>query len=166
MEFFYLAIGLFVGAIIVWLGMKSRLTRQNSVLQQKLAESERLKQDEINSLDKEKSILNEKYINFQESNEKLNTEVSAERSRNKELTTLIATSEADYKNLKEKLDHQKTELEEMQKKLTMHFENIANKILKNNSLEFTQVNKKNINELLNPLRGFTTFPQLERIKIV
>ncbi len=152
MEFFYLAIGLFVGAIIVWLGMKSRLTRQNSVLQQKLAESERLKQDEINSLDKEKSILNEKYINFQESNEKLNTEVSAERSRNKELTTLIATSEADYKNLKEKLDHQKTELEEMQKKLTMHFENIANKILKNNSLEFTQVNKKNINEILNPLR--------------
>ena len=42
MEFFYLAIGLFVGTIIVWLGMKSKLTKQNGVLQQKLAESERL----------------------------------------------------------------------------------------------------------------------------
>ena len=152
MEFLYLAIGLIIGAVVIWLGMRSKLTTQKGDYQQKLTESERLKQDEINSLDKEKSIINEKYINLQEANEKSIIEVSAERSRNEKLTARIATAEADYKNLKEKLDSQKSELENIQKKFTTEFENIANKILKNNSLEFTQVNQKNIKEILNPLK--------------
>ncbi len=152
MEFLYLAIGLFIGGIVVWLGMRSKLTTQDGDFQQKLAESERIKQDEINSLDKEKSIINEKYTSLQEANEKSIIEVSAERSRNEKLTARIATAEADYKNLKEKLDSQKSELENIQKKFTTEFENIANKILKNNSLEFTQVNQKNIKEILNPLK--------------
>ena len=152
MEFLYLAIGLLVGAIIVWLGMKGKLTSLNSNFQQQSAEAERLKQDEINSLDKEKSILNEKYTSLQESYEKTVTESTAERNRNETLTAKIATADADYKNLKEKLDSQKAELEDIQKKFTTEFENIAHKILKNNSQEFTQVNQKNINEILNPLK--------------
>ena len=152
MEFLYLAIGLLVGAIIVWLGMKGKLTSLNSNFQQQSAEAERLKQDEINSLDKEKSILNEKYTSLQESYERTVAESTAERNRNETLTAKIATADADYKNLKEKLDSQKAELEDIQKKFTTEFENIAHKILKNNSQEFTQVNQKNINEILNPLK--------------
>lgn len=152
MEFLYLAIGLFIGGIVVWLGMRGKLTTQKGDFQQKFTALERIKQDEINSLDKEKSIINEKYTSLQEANEKSIIEVSAERSRNEELTARIATAEADYKNLKEKLDSQKSELENIQKKFTTEFENIANKILKNNSLEFTQVNQKNIKEILNPLK--------------
>lgn len=152
MEFLYLAIGLLVGSVIVWLGMRSKLATQKSDLLQKLAESETLKQDEINSLDKEKSIIHEKYSTLQESHEKIISDSSAERSRNEALTARIATAEADYKNLQEKLDSQKKELEDIQKKFTIEFENIANKILKNNSVEFTQVNQKNINEILNPLK--------------
>jgi DNA recombination protein RmuC len=152
MEFLYLAIGLFIGGIVVWLSMRSKLMTQKGDFQQKLTALELRKQDEINSLDKEKSILNEKCISLQETNEKIIAEVSVERSRNEELTTRIATAEADYKNLKEKLDSQKSELENIQKKFTTEFENIANKILKNNSLEFTQVNQKNIKEILNPLK--------------
>ena len=152
MEFLYLAIGLFFGAFVVWMGMRSKLTSQKTDLLQKFTETERIKQDEINLLDKEKSILNEKYKNLQETNENLAAEVSAGRSRSEELKTRLATAEADYKNLKEKLDNQKSELEDIQKKFTTEFENIANKILKNNSLEFTQVNQKNIKEILNPLK--------------
>ncbi len=152
MEFLYLAIGLLVGAIIVWLGMKGKLTSLNSNFQQQSAEADRLKQDEINSLDKEKSILNEKYTSLQESYERTVAESTAERNRNETLTAKIATADADYKNLKEKLDSQKAELEDIQKKFTTEFENIAHKILKNNSQEFTQVNQKNINEILNPLK--------------
>ena len=152
MEFLYLAIGLLVGAVLVWLGIRSKLSSQDSNFQQKIAETERLMQEEINRLDKEKSILNEKNSSLQKSYEKTVAESTAERNRNEALTARIATADADYKNLKEKLDFQKTELEDIQKKFTTEFENIAHKILKNNSQEFVQVNQKNINEILNPLK--------------
>lgn len=55
-------------------------------------------------------------------------------------------------NLSEKLHNQKAELEEIQKKFTTEFENIAGKILKRNSEEFTLANRKNIGEVLDPLK--------------
>lgn len=152
MEFLYLVIGLLVGAIIIWLGMKSKLTSANNEFQMQFAELERLKQDELNTLDKEKSLLEEKNSRLQESFDKTVSELSISRNRNEELNGQLIRLDADHKNLKEKLDHQKNELEEIQKKFTTEFENIAHKILKNNSQEFTQVNQKNINEILNPLK--------------
>jgi DNA recombination protein RmuC len=47
---------------------------------------------------------------------------------------------------------QKSEMEDVQKKLITEFENLANKILKQNTLEFTASNQKNIDELLKPLK--------------
>jgi DNA recombination protein RmuC len=58
----------------------------------------------------------------------------------------------EYLNLQEKLQTQKAELEEIQKKFTTEFENIANKILEKNSEKFTAANQKNISEVLNPLK--------------
>jgi len=64
----------------------------------------------------------------------------------------LAKAEADFNNLQEKLITQKQEMEELQKKFTVEFENIAGRILKQNSQDFTLVNQKNIGEILNPLR--------------
>jgi len=51
-------------------------------------------------------------------------------------------------------------MEELQKKFTLEFENVANKILKQNTVDFTQVNQKNIGEILNPLKEkILTFEQ-------
>ncbi len=55
-------------------------------------------------------------------------------------------------NLHEKLDSEKTQIENLQKKFTTEFHNIANNILKQNSLEFTDLNKKNIHDILVPLK--------------
>ncbi len=68
------------------------------------------------------------------------------------LNTQIARAETENKNLGENLEKQKAELETIQKKFTTEFENIANKILKQNSQEFTIVNQKNIGDILNPLK--------------
>ncbi|MCD4683648.1 MAG: DNA recombination protein RmuC [Bacteroidales bacterium] len=152
MEYLFLAIGIILGGIIVWLLLRSTLTKQKSNFQQDLSTLEQTKQEEINLLDKEKSILNEKNNTFQSANEKLTENLQNERSRSEELKTRIDKAEVEFKNLKEKLDTQKSELEDIQKKFTTEFENIANKILKSNSLEFTEVNQKNINEILNPLK--------------
>jgi len=64
----------------------------------------------------------------------------------------IATLETQNRNLTEKIETQKAELEELQKRLTSEFENIANKILKDRSEEFSAANHKNISEILNPLK--------------
>jgi len=56
------------------------------------------------------------------------------------------------KNITEKLENQKNEIENLQKRLTIEFENIANKILKERSDDFTVSNHKNLSEILNPLK--------------
>jgi DNA recombination protein RmuC len=55
-------------------------------------------------------------------------------------------------NLTEKLENQQSEIENQQKRLTAEFENIANKIMKQRSDEFSASNQKNIGDLLNPLK--------------
>jgi len=141
MEYIYLGIGIILGGIIGLLWMRNKLMKQKGDFEQK-----------INVLDKEKIVLSEKNSTIQTSNEKFAEELQNERNRSEELNTRIAKAEVEFKNMKEKLETQKLELEELQKKFTTEFENIANKILKQNSQEFTQVNQRNIGEILNPLK--------------
>ncbi len=78
-------------------------------------------------------------------------EVQALRAQVAEKLTLLATVEANNANLKEQLTVQKSEVEELQKKLTVEFENIANKILKERAAELSATSEKNIGAILNPL---------------
>lgn len=55
-------------------------------------------------------------------------------------------------NLEEKLANQATELDKLQEKFTKDFELIANKILKQNSDEFSQAHQKELAQILNPLK--------------
>ncbi|NDV47941.1 DNA recombination protein RmuC [Paludibacter sp. 221] len=64
-------------------------------------------------------------------------------------TTALRTQN---ENLVEKLNNQKQEIEALQKRLTMEFENIAGKIMKERSDEFSVSNYKSLNEILNPLK--------------
>ena len=74
------------------------------------------------------------------------SELSANRGM--EVAALKAVNE----NLAEKLENQKSEIEILQKRLTTEFENIATKILKERSEEFSVSNHKNLSEILNPLK--------------
>jgi DNA recombination protein RmuC len=56
------------------------------------------------------------------------------------------------KSLKEKLDTQKEEVQNLQKKFAKEFENLANKILEEKSNKFTEQNSKNLQEILKPLQ--------------
>ena len=55
-------------------------------------------------------------------------------------------------NLLEKLQTQKQEIEELQKRLTSEFENIASRILKERAADFSESNHKNLNQILDPLK--------------
>ena len=152
MEVLYLIIGIIAGAAVVWFASKSKLAKQKNEFLQKTGELEKSEAEKLNTLDKEKSIISEKYNDLLSVNEKLSDDLKSERTRAEELNTRIARAEVEFKNLREKLETQKEELENIQKKFTTEFENIASKILKQNSQEFTLANQKNIGDILNPLK--------------
>jgi DNA recombination protein RmuC len=79
-------------------------------------------------------------------------ELKEERQKKESLRGELATSQADNRNLQEKLAGQKEELEKLTQKFTTEFENLANKILTANSKTFAEQNKINLDTILNPLK--------------
>ncbi len=72
--------------------------------------------------------------------------------QNNELIAFKAQLETQNVHLEEKLTDQKEEIEKLQAKFTLEFQNIANKLLKENSSEFAQANQKRLDEILTPLK--------------
>ncbi|NOX85682.1 MAG: DNA recombination protein RmuC [Chlorobi bacterium] len=138
METLYLIAGLVAGAIIGYFvgrfGFKTRLSEVRSELQQQNA----VLQTKLDELKKEHEKLEEKY--------------NEESGGRHEAELRVATLKTDYDNLREKLETERKQLEELQKRFQTEFENIANKILKQNTLEFSQASAKNMSDLLNPLK--------------
>ncbi|MCK5337835.1 MAG: DNA recombination protein RmuC, partial [Bacteroidales bacterium] len=56
------------------------------------------------------------------------------------------------RSMQEKYEHYQKEVDKLQEKFKLEFENIASKILKQNTLDFSVSNQKSINEVINPLR--------------
>lgn len=80
--------------------------------------------------------------------QELTRQLEIANSRGMELATLKTVND----NLAGKLENQKSEIESLQKRLTTEFENIATKILKERSDEFSVSNHKTLSEILNPLK--------------
>ena len=64
----------------------------------------------------------------------------------------MSQAEESFKAQREKLIEQKQFVDESQQRFKTEFENVANKILKEKTAEFTEVNKLNLDTLLNPLK--------------
>lgn len=84
---------------------------------------------------------------LQENVRELKKEMESERSKVLELTNSLAATEADYRNLEEKLEERK----DMQEQFQAQFKNLANEILEDKSRRFTDQNQANISEILKPL---------------
>ena len=116
------------------------------------AEKLNLIQKALNESERQRAV-NEETIRLKtEENKRLQDELA----QNLVLSNLRAVEVAKLKtlndNLTEKLENQQSEIENQQKRLTAEFENIANKIMKQRSDEFSASNQKNIGDLLNPLK--------------
>ena len=130
-----MTVGLILGALVIggalgWFIHQSRVAR---TLQQKESELER-------------------YRHQANSEMELKAEVSAEREKVMSLTSELSAVQADYRNLQERLASQKSELEELQKKFSLEFKNLANQIFEEKSRKFTEQNRSNLGDLLNPLK--------------
>ncbi len=82
---------------------------------------------------------------------KLESENSSLKEKELELNKEISRISTINTNLNEKLEIQKEELQSLQEKFTLEFENLANKIFEEKSSKFTQQNRENIDQILKPL---------------
>lgn len=97
-------------------------------------------------------IEQEKSKNLHAQLEDTRRSLEAERQKVMELNNTLASTEADYRNLEEKLAERKKEIDTIQEKFTAEFKNLANEILEKNSAKFTDLNKSSMSELLSPLK--------------
>lgn len=124
-----LAIGFFLGNYIQHLKTKSNQS----------ALEEREQQMHTNL-----SVLQERLKEAEQSRQIL-------QSEKEQLGNRIVRAQADMEHLHDKNREQKEEVEKLQEKFTKEFENLANKILEEKSLKFTERNEKNIKDILTPL---------------
>lgn len=146
---YILAIALFcVGFLISWLLMSRKLSAWKAGAEDK----EKQIWTEKAEAEKQRVVEQETLRLRTEELQGLRRELSEQKSLSDARALEVAALQTQNKNLQEKLDTQKAELESMQKRLTVEFENIAGKILKERSEEFSISNHKNLSEILNPLK--------------
>lgn len=83
---------------------------------------------------------------------KTETELKDEREGHDHAKNRLAKAEEAFKAQEEKIINQKQEIEELHVRLKEEFENIANKVLRQNSEEFSKLNNEKLGLILKPLK--------------
>uniref|UniRef100_UPI004048C2F7 DNA recombination protein RmuC n=1 Tax=Flavobacterium sp. TaxID=239 RepID=UPI004048C2F7 len=136
-----LAIGLFLGKMLFTTKSQSEKSGLEERINGFLGQIEQLKiqfQTERNQFEKSFAQLSSEKENLQKEKESL--------------AIHLAKKENDFDNLLERNKEQKQEVEQLQEKFTKEFENLANKILEEKTVKFTEQNKENLKNILSPLQ--------------
>lgn len=154
----YLIIGIAIGVIIGLLLAKSKLRaeweQKNAETQQQLADSGALLAGTKADLAAANTLIAEK----NKATDSLKEELQLLKQENGHLSQRLATQTANNEALQEKLITQKEEMTALNKKFNLEFENIANRILEAKTEKFTELNKTNLNSILEPLgKNITEF---------
>jgi DNA recombination protein RmuC len=141
MNILMLVIGIVAGiAIGVLLSRSKSQTAETTFLKQ-LGDSE-----------KENAALTERSSQQKLQLETITLNLEEERKNSLDINWQVAQLKTTNENLLERLEGQKSEIQELQTKFKVEFENIANRILEEKSSKFTEQNKTNLDIILNPLK--------------
>ncbi|RKF03891.1 DNA recombination protein RmuC [Tenacibaculum lutimaris] len=143
---------LVIGFIIGNLLSKLKFKQQTTDLEKEIASLQNNQTSfEAQKREKEQFFSQQKEDFLKRLDEK--TKENNELRREKDFSSIeLARKNEELKNLQLKLNENKEEVENLQEKFTKEFENLANKILDEKSNKFTEQNKKNIKDILNPLQ--------------
>lgn len=134
MEYIWLLTGLAIGGVTAFVFLNAQKQKGSIDYEGKLRASE-----------ENNNFINKQLLELKE-------QLSLERKETLTLNSKLASREADYKNLNERLQEQKQQVSELQQKFAIEFKNLANDIFEEKSKKFTDQNKTNISEILNPLK--------------
>ena len=146
MDYIALIIGLLIGVV---LGILIGFLRKKSP---EIVDS--------NNLEIELGTLKNANVRLETELQQSKGELEVIRTKNEALVQSEATLNSKYESIQEKLVEHKSELSELQERFKKEFELIANKILEEKSVKFTDQNQKNIDSILTPLKErITEFQQ-------
>ena len=100
----------------------------------------------------DEKIAHQRVCDLNEENDSLKQEFKDEQAKTMELSKQLSVVETDYKNLRERMDDQKKELQSIQDKFSQEFQILANNIFEEKTKKFTDLNRLNLAEILNPLK--------------
>jgi DNA recombination protein RmuC len=139
MEQYIIGIFIFIIALLIGGFIGKLLTKNN--LEKEISELEIKNKLLLENLD-----LNSITIN------KLNDDKILLGKEKHEIDLRYTQKVSELKNLEEKLSENKQEIEKLQKTFKDEFKNLANEILEEKTLKFTEQNKENLKTILNPLQ--------------
>lgn len=141
MEIIYIGIGIFIGALATWFFAKSVFEKNKGI-----------PIEQYNESDKDRTVLTEKLKESKEQLQKTQADYSLQQNKIVELSSQLAKEETESKNISLKLAEQKQEIEVLHVKMKEQFENIASKIVFDNSQRIQQQHKEKLDDILNPLK--------------
>lgn len=141
MEIVFLIVGLLLGALLTYFFTKNKTNPAEKDFQLKLIELER-----------EKSVLSDRVQQMLLQQRNLEEVLTKERNQIISLSSSLAAKQEMVNNYLDKLENQKADVENLQKKFTTEFENLSSKILEEKSLKFVEQNRTNLDIILTPLR--------------
>ncbi len=137
MEIIWLISGVILGGLVGWFMAKSKSNTSNT---------------DQNDIQNKLQLAEERYAMIAKELTDVKPELSQERDKNLDLSNQLTQVKTEHKNLQSKLVEQKEELEKLNQRFALEFKNLANEIFEEKSKRFTEQNKTNIHDLLNPLK--------------
>ncbi|MFN3774107.1 DNA recombination protein RmuC [Cloacibacterium normanense] len=154
MEILYIILAFILGAVLAYFILKSSSVSRKSY--EELQQNFNQKEADFNKIIAEISAENkaqiQKISEQQELNFKQNTDIEKLQNDKNQLIGLKSQLAAQNESLQQLLDSQKEEIVKIQEEAKLQFENLANKILEEKTLKFTEQNQQNLKNILNPLQ--------------
>ncbi|MGB4448028.1 MAG: DNA recombination protein RmuC [Cloacibacterium sp.] len=154
MEILYIILAFIFGAVLAYFILKSSSVSRKSY--EDLQQNFNQKEADFNKIIAEISAQNkaqiQKITEQQELNERQNSEIKDLQNDKNQLIGLKSQLAAQNESLQQLLDSQKEEIVKIQEEAKLQFENLANKILEEKTLKFTEQNQQNLKNILNPLQ--------------
>ncbi len=150
MDLLALLIGLAIGAL---LGYLFALRRRTPTQDTDLAMLQRVEalETENRSVREERSRIEGNLERAREVFRDMEEKLRNEQEQNRTLIADLSKATAQRAAIEEKLQVQQKEIEQLQQKFTLEFENIANRLLEEKSQRFTEQNRTNLDDILKPL---------------
>ena len=154
MEILYIILAFILGVVLAYFILKSSSVSRKSY--EELQQNFNQKEADFNKIIAEISAQNkaqiQKIAEQQELNFKQNTDIEKLQNDKNQLIGLKSQLAAQNESLQQLLDSQKEEIVKIQEEAKLQFENLANKILEEKTLKFTEQNQQNLKNILNPLQ--------------
>ncbi|MCK9422286.1 MAG: DNA recombination protein RmuC [Bacteroidales bacterium] len=145
-EFLLLILGIIVLAGFGLLYFKLGRTGKNGMV----SETDQLKK-EVEDLTGDKRVAEEQIRMLKEQLVNAISDIAKKDAAFLDLNKQLSAKSTEFDNSLEKLKEQKGEVEKLQEKFRLEFRNLANEILEEKTMKFTEQNRTKLDEILKPL---------------